>query len=60
MTKEKFREHRKRMGLSQAKLGDQIGRTKMQIIRYEMGQAEIPMIAELALEALMARHEAAS
>lgn len=60
MDKHQFKILRKKIGLSQEKLGEAIGRTRIQIIRYEMGQAEIPTIAVLALDSLVRKHEEAA
>lgn len=49
MTGKEFKEIRLRLGLSMAKLGKQIGKSKNQIFLYENDKSEIP----LAIERLM-------
>jgi transcriptional regulator with XRE-family HTH domain len=42
-------------GHSQQSLADALGFSRRQIIRYEIGQQEIPKVLELALQAVPAR-----
>ena len=58
MKPDEFRKNRKLLGLSQERLAPVIGRTRRQIIRYETGDAAIPIIAQLAMECLVWRQAA--
>ena len=57
MTKQEFKKIRTDLGLSQEQLGKAFGRERRQIIRYEMGDMEIPPWVDLAFESLVRRHE---
>ncbi len=60
MRAREFKAARARLGLSQAGLAKALGRTRLQVFRYEAGQAKVPTVVILAMEALQARQEAAS
>ena len=44
MTDQEFKQIRKAIGISQERLGKDMGRTSKQIRRYEHGKAEIPFL----------------
>ena len=44
MTDQEFKQIRKAIGISQERLGKDMGRTSKQIRRYEQGKAEIPFL----------------
>jgi transcriptional regulator with XRE-family HTH domain len=60
MRAREFKQARARLGLSQAGLAKALGRTRLQVIRYEAGQAKVPTVVALAVEALEHRQQAAS
>lgn len=55
MTPEELKEWRKNVKLSQAELGELLGVTSKTIWRWESGEAKIPVVVGLAVEALEAR-----
>ena len=52
MTKDEFRAWRRSRNWTQAKMAETLERGKRQIEKYEAGEAEIPLVIVLALEAL--------
>jgi DNA-binding XRE family transcriptional regulator len=55
MTARQFKNWRKRMGWTQPRAAEELGRTKRQIIYYETGEQEIPKAIELACKYLEER-----
>lgn len=62
MTPEDLRTRRRRLGLSQTQLAEQLGVTQNTISRWELGEMEIanPTMLRLALERLEDQRRAAS
>ena len=60
MNRQEFKKIRKSLGLSQERLGAILGRERRQIIRYEKGDMDIPVWADLALESLVHKHQQAA
>lgn len=57
MTKEMFRKHRTRLGLTQAQLAAMIGRHSNTIARYESGELPIPQIVAIALQSISPKNK---
>lgn len=54
MTKDEFRQWRKSLGLTQEQGASVLGMARRQIQKYEVGDAEIPLVVALACAALSA------
>ena len=52
MTPKQLKAIRKRLGMTQTALAEAIGYTMRQVGKYELGQAGIPRVVELAVEYL--------
>ena len=56
MEKEKLKQRRENLGLTQDEFAKMIGLTATTISRYETGLVDIPKYMDFVLEALEARH----
>lgn len=55
MTADALKAWRKRLGLTQTEAAAELGISRSQVARYELGEHEIPRTVELATEAITAR-----
>jgi DNA-binding XRE family transcriptional regulator len=54
MDRETFRRKRERLGLTQEELGKRLGKKRLTIYRYEVGESPIPKAIEMALKVVEA------